>query len=74
MRHELTLCFHASLSTILQSNGVEIPSPEADKNFQWLRFEELSGTNLLPQAIKEFLLSTLDNEESLHYVFENSVR
>ena len=73
-RHELTLYFHADLSTPLQSNGVEIVSPEKSKNFQWLRFEELSGANLLPEAIKEFLLSTLDEEETPHYVFEDSTK
>jgi 8-oxo-dGTP diphosphatase len=73
-RHEMVLYFHADLSTPLQDNGVEIHSPEANKRFRWLPFEELATANLLPQSVKTFLLSMLADEEHPHYVFSDTTQ
>jgi ADP-ribose pyrophosphatase YjhB (NUDIX family) len=73
-RHELGLYFHAQLSVPLQHNGKEIASPEAQKKFQWLRFEELENANLLPATVKEFLLATLVDADTAHYAFSDTTR
>jgi ADP-ribose pyrophosphatase YjhB (NUDIX family) len=73
-RHELVLFFHANLASPLQHNGKEISSPETGKNFQWLRFEDLDASNLLPKTVKEFLLDTLEEIDSSHYAFSDSTR
>jgi ADP-ribose pyrophosphatase YjhB (NUDIX family) len=73
-RHELGLYFHANLATPLQHNGKEISSPEALKNFQWLRLDELKNVNLLPLAVKEFLLAILADAEHAHYAFSDTTR
>lgn len=73
-RHELVLLFHAALASPLQHNGKEIDSPEPNKNFQWLRFEDLESANLLPFTVKDFLMSTLQDKESAHYAFADTTR
>ena len=73
-RHELVLYFHGDLTTELQSNGKEIISPEKDKNFQWLPLQELEDANLLPQSIKEYLMSTIAEVETQHYQFSDSTQ
>lgn len=72
-RHELVLYFHADLASDLQENGKEVLSPENDKNFQWLQFDSLPTANLLPATVKEFLLATTREEETVHYAFSDSV-
>lgn len=73
-RHELVMYFHASLASELQTNGVEIFSPEKDKRFQWLALEELADANLLPASIKGFILALLADQEFPHYAFSDSTR
>jgi 8-oxo-dGTP pyrophosphatase MutT (NUDIX family) len=73
-RHELGLYFHADLAAPLSHNGREISSPEAKKCFQWLRFDELKNSNLLPSTVKEFLLATLADEDTAHYAFSDTTR
>jgi 8-oxo-dGTP pyrophosphatase MutT (NUDIX family) len=73
-RHELVVYFHATLSTPLQTNGVEIFSPEKNKRFEWLPFENLANANLLPLGVKGFILALLADDEYPHYVFSDSTR
>lgn len=54
-RHELVLYFEAELSGELRERDGEILSPEASKNFAWLRHEDICAANLLPRAIRDFL-------------------
>jgi ADP-ribose pyrophosphatase YjhB (NUDIX family) len=73
-RHELVLYFHSSLTTALLADETPIKSPEADKNFGWLPFEDLSSAPLLPTSVKNFLLAMIADEEGPHYVFTDSTQ
>jgi len=72
IRHEVVLYFNATPSGPLQESDGVVFSPEAKKNFRWLPLTELPGTNLLPVAIKEFLMNRESSSESLRYAFEDS--
>lgn len=54
-RHELTLIFEGEISGET-SDGQNVRSPEADKNFRWLPLAELEQANLLPANIKDFIV------------------
>lgn len=78
-RHELVLYFQATLETPLKEHKGRIRSPEHDKNFLWLPIAELGTANLLPHAIKQFLLALPRGgaqapPESPLYVFEDTTR
>jgi len=73
-RHELVLYFHGDLTSELACNGKEIISPEKDKNFQWLPLEILPDSNLLPESIKNYLISTIAETETQHYEFSDSMQ
>ena len=73
-RHELVLYFHGDLTSELKSNGKEIQSPEKDKNFQWLPLENLPDSNLLPESIKNYLISIIAETETQNYDFSDSTQ
>lgn len=68
-RHELVLYFKATLELSLKEENGLILSPEPSKQFQWLPMTQLPDANLLPAAIKQFLLDSLPHAA---FVFENS--
>lgn len=76
-RHELTLVFAAEISGE-RTEGDRVLSPETDKNFRWLPLSAVPEANLLPAAIKEFVISHLKlagpAAESPRYVFQDSTR
>jgi ADP-ribose pyrophosphatase YjhB (NUDIX family) len=72
IRHEVVLYFNASPIGPLQENNGVIFSPEEKKNFRWLSLTELPDANLLPVALKEFLLNRNSSAQSPRYVFEDS--
>lgn len=55
-RHELTLFFEATISGEQTREDGTIFSPEAWKNFHWLRQSEVESANLLPADAKKRLL------------------
>lgn len=56
-RHEVTLLFSAQLVQPPREKDGKILSPEKSKNFQWLPLSQIETANLLPRAIKQFLLN-----------------
>lgn len=69
-RHELTLLFEATLTKAPRETDGKILSPEPSKNFQWLPLSQLPDTNLLPRAIKQFLLK----ESTALYFFHDDTQ
>lgn len=65
-RHELTLLFAATLTQAPREENGKILSPEASKNFQWLPLSQLPNANLLPQALKRFLLKETSTRYDFH--------
>ena len=55
-RHEIVLLFEAQLTGELRERDGQILSPEDNKNFAWLRHEDIAVANLLPRAMRDFLL------------------
>ncbi len=70
-RHELTLLFRGALQSDLHSENGQILSPEKSKNFQWLSLDELPDCNLLPRALKQFLLT---EKSAPRYAFDDDTR
>ncbi len=68
-RHELTLIFAGEISGE-KTEGGRVLSPENDKNFRWLPLDELPQANLLPGAVKDFLLQ----KNGARYNFTDSTR
>jgi ADP-ribose pyrophosphatase YjhB (NUDIX family) len=55
-RHELVLYYAANLHHTLQEVDGRIPSPEAKKNFGWLKLSEITRSNLVPEAARQHLM------------------
>ena len=72
IRLEVVLYFNATPVGALQESDGVIYSPEEKKNFRWLPLTELPDTNLLPVAIKRFLMNAELAPQIPCYVFEDS--
>ncbi|HVF11416.1 MAG TPA: NUDIX domain-containing protein, partial [Abditibacteriaceae bacterium] len=72
IRHEVVLYFNANTPQPLHESDGAVSSPEKKKRFRWLPLTELPSANLLPVAIKRFLLNTAGSAQGLGYVFEDS--
>jgi len=73
-RHELVLYFHATPARALPEEAGTIHSPEQTKHFRWLPLADLCDANLLPPAIKEFLLRPDTTDPAPRYVFHDATR
>jgi len=72
VRHEVVFYFDAAPAGPLQETNGVVFSPEEKMNFRWLPLTELANTNLLPGALKEFLMNRESSPQSPRYVFEDS--
>ncbi|MDQ3812820.1 MAG: hypothetical protein M3347_02585, partial [Armatimonadota bacterium] len=73
-RHELVLYFRAAPARALREQAGVVCSPESKKRFRWLRLADLSNANLLPLAIKEFLMQANASDSGPRYVFHDATR
>ncbi len=66
-RHEIVLLFEARLTGELRERDGQILSPESNKNFAWLPLEDIAGANLLPRAMRDFLLTFFSQHASAEH-------
>jgi ADP-ribose pyrophosphatase YjhB (NUDIX family) len=74
-RHELVLYFVTTLLQMPPVEGERILSPEPEKNFRWLRLQDVETSNMLPHEAGQSLLQLASSGSvAARYSFSDSTQ